>query len=255
MSHRADLHIETGNRFVPTQSRGVSCRRWWHILLRFLGSSRTPEIEHTWRDGQPEPWSLEEDRVLQCYHARNLAAARQATEMLVREGWHIGPVPYGYRPLRIRITPVGRRPRYRTRLLIEPVEASVVEMIFWWRVHYGLPVDGIVQRLTSARHPAPIRLATIEPDEWTSAVVQTILSNPKYTGYQVWGRTHNGSMVPSEHWVWSGPGAHPPVVDTEIFLAAQRLSSRVSDHPATDGHVARERRSRRSTPPTGNRHV
>jgi hypothetical protein len=56
-------------------------------------------------------------------------------------------------------------------------------------------------------------------------VVQAILGNPKYTGYQVWGRTHNRYPAPSDRWVCSGPWAHPPVIDPEIFRAAQRLST------------------------------
>lgn len=33
----------------------------------------------------------------------------------------------------VRISPQGRRPRWRTRLVIEPVEANIVRMIFPWR--------------------------------------------------------------------------------------------------------------------------
>lgn len=237
MYRRAAPHVQIGHDAVPAQGQAVSRRRWWHTLLPCRGDGRISEVEHSGQAERLEPLSLEEGRILQRYHARNLAAARRATEDLVREGWHTGCIPYGYQPQRIRIAPIGRRPRYRTRLMIEPVEASIVKMIFLWRVHDGLSLDEIVHRLNGARYPTPIRPGASEPAEWASPVVRAILGNPKYTGYQVWGRTHHGYPTPSEQWVWSGHWAHPPVIDLETFMAAQQLSPHPPRIPARDGRL------------------
>jgi hypothetical protein len=75
------------------------------------------------RDGI-ESSSHVRELVLRDYHTRNLALARTASEELVHACFNTGDVPYGYRARRVRVTPAGRRSRWRTRLLIEPVEAS-----------------------------------------------------------------------------------------------------------------------------------
>jgi hypothetical protein len=69
------------------------------------------------------PWSVRQ-RVLREYHAGNLAQARHASEEMVRAGFNTGAVPYGYRAQRVRVAPARKRPRWRTRLVIEPVEAA-----------------------------------------------------------------------------------------------------------------------------------
>lgn len=114
-------------------------------------------------------------RVLRDYHAANLAHARRTTEQLVREGWNIGPVPYGYRPHRVRVTEPARRGRHRTRLLIEPVEAATVAMIFHWRVHERLSPQTITVRLTDNHYPQPRDPITGHPQPWTVDRVTTIL--------------------------------------------------------------------------------
>jgi hypothetical protein len=221
---------------VPTHGQPSPRRRWWHVLVpshcQLLG------VKYPGQTDLYEPWSPEEKRVLQRYHAMNLAAARRATEDLVREGWHTGAVPYGYRSHRIRISPAGRRPRYRTKLLIDRKEASIVEMIFWWFVHNGQSVDEIVYRLDHAHYPAPRRAGPVTPSRWTSASVRAILGNPKYTGYQVWGRTRNGDPEPFEQWVWSRQLAHPAIIDTKIFLAAQRVSAHLSVYDGLSARAA-----------------
>jgi hypothetical protein len=163
--------------------------------------------------------------VLRAYHAENLAKARAASEELVRVGFNTGDVPYGYRAHRVRVRPPGRRPRWRTRLTVEPVEASTVRMIFVWRVEDRLPVREIQRRLGASRYPVPLDPETGEAGAWTVAIVRAILRNPKYLGRQVWGRHHHGRPTPHAQWVWSDSGAHPPVIDPDTF-AAQRAPAR-----------------------------
>ncbi len=164
-------------------------------------------------------WSTRR-RVLRAYHADNLIKARRCSEELVRAGFNTGEVPYGYRAQRVRVCPPGRRPRRRTRLRIEPVEASTVRMIFVWRGEDRLRTREILRRLTESRYPAPLDTDTGQPRVWTSAAVRAILRNPKYLGRQVWGRTHHGRRTQPEQWVWSDVWAHPPLITAEEFAAA-----------------------------------
>jgi hypothetical protein len=159
-------------------------------------------------------------RVLREYHAATLAQARRASEQWVRAGFNTGAVPYGYRAQRVQIAPAGRRARWRTRLVIEPVEAATVKMIFMWRGEDGLTIAAIRQRLLAARYPAPLDPETEQPVVWTRALVAAVLRNPKYLGRQVWGRRHHGRRASCEAWVWSPEWAHPPIVSTDEFVAA-----------------------------------
>jgi hypothetical protein len=169
------------------------------------------------------PWQLRE-RVLRDYHAANLIRARRSAEELVRAGFNTGAVPFGYRAQRVRVSPPGRRPRWRTRLVIDPVEAAAVKMIFMWRVTERASSAEIRRRLTAARYPAPLDPETGQPGAWTRAAVRAILRNPKYTGHQVWGRRHHGRRAPRTQWVWSATWAHPPLITPEEFAAANRHS-------------------------------
>lgn len=126
------------------------------------------------------PWSVRQ-RVLREYHAGNLAQARRTSEEMVRAGFNTGAVPYGYRTQRVRVAPAGRRPRWRTRLVIEPVEAED-----------GLAITAIRQRLVVARYLAPLDPETEQPGVWTRAVIRAILRKPKYTGRQVWAAATTG---------------------------------------------------------------
>lgn len=181
--------------------------------------------------GPQRSWKVRQD-VLREYHAANLAAARAASEEMVRAGFNTGDVPYGYRAHRVRVTPAGRRLRWRTRLAIEPVEASTVRMIFLWRGGDRLPLTEIRRRLTMSRYPAPLDPDTGQPGVWTLAIVRAILRNPKYLGRQVWGRTHHGKRAPRTAWVWSAVWVHPPLITAEEFAAANRHSTRIASPPS-----------------------
>src|SRR5688572_4615995 len=200
---------ESGDRIphlAATAGRQTFGQRLTAMGARLFGSATDPD------KGEAKPsWRLRQ-HVLHDYHAANLAAARTASEELVRAGFNTGDVPYGYRARRVRVTPAGRRARWRTQLMIEPVEASTVRMIFAWRGEDRLSAAEIRRRLAASRYPAPLDPETGQPVVWTVAIVRSILRNPKYLGRQVWGRTHHGKRTPRTSWVWSGVWAHPPVV-------------------------------------------
>jgi hypothetical protein len=172
-------------------------------------------------------------RVVGEYHAATLAQARRGSEELVRAGFNTGDVPYGYRAQRVQVTPASGRARWRTRLVIEPVEAATVRMIFVWRGTDRLRTKEIRRRLAAARYPAPLHPETEQPGVWTVEVVRAILRNPKYLGRQVWGRTHHGKRTPRAVWVWSDVWVHPPLITIAEFRAANRHQW-LADTPPSD---------------------
>jgi Recombinase len=206
---------------------------------RLFGSSRrrpTDRGNGPAADSSDVPWAVRQ-RLLREYHTATLAQARRGSEELVRAGFNTGAVPYGYRPRRVRISPSGRRPRWRTRLVIEPVEAIAVKLIFRWRAEAGLDTGAIRRRLIEARCPAPCDPQSGLEGVWTRAAVRAILRNPKYTGRQVWGRHHHGRRAPREVWVWSPVWAHPPIVSAEQFVAANRRTRPATAPPVTETPV------------------
>ena len=78
---------------------------------------------------------------------------------------------------------------------------------------------------------SPGLYAPPDPDRgWTLAGLYKILTNPKYTGYQVLGRTHHASPtrrveVPPDQWIWSALPTHPALVSKDMWDAAQVISA------------------------------
>jgi len=163
-------------------------------------------------------------RIIADYHAANLARARQTVEALVRDGWHVGLVPYGYRARRVRVGTPGDRPRRRVTLVVEPRDAAVVQLMFQRRARTGLSIAALVHALNIRRRSQlPVDQATGAPRPWTAARVHAILTNPVYTGRAVWGRTRHGHPLPTVEWVVSAPGAHPALVDDVTFAQAAAI--------------------------------
>jgi Recombinase len=227
-------------RWAATAGRRSLAQRVAAHGARLFGSSKPQPTD---RDDCPAarssdlPWSVRQ-RVLREYHTATLAQARFGSEEMVRAGFNIGAIPYGYRPQRIRIASVTQRARWRTRLVLEPVEAATVKMIFTWRGEDGLTIAGIHQRLISARYPTPLDPETGQPSGWSDPIIRAILRNPKYLGRQVWGRRRHGRSAPTDEWVWSPVWAHPPIISTDEFVAANSHSRLAAALPGADGPVA-----------------
>lgn len=224
-------------RWAATAGRRSLAQRLAAHGARLFGSSKRQPTD---RDSGPTtdsanvPWAVRQ-RVLREYHTATLAQARRGSEELVRAGFNTGAVPYGYRPRRVRISPSGRRPRWRTRLVIEPAEAITVKLIFRWRAEAGLDTGAIRRRLIDTGCPAPRDPETGLEGVWTRAAVRAILRNPKYTGRQVWGRHHHGRRVPREQWVWSQEWVHPPLITVAEFTAAHRHQWLADTPPTGNG--------------------
>ncbi|WP_242424911.1 recombinase family protein, partial [Frankia sp. EI5c] len=170
------------------------------------------------------PRTARQARLLAAHHAWTTERARQAQIDLVRAGYHLGPVPYGYFAVRV-LPPYGVQ-RRRVRLVIDPVPASIVAAIYRWRVDDRLSARAITTRLRGIEDLAltPVDTATGFPRPWTPAAVTRVLTNPVYTGATVWGRTVAGRPVPPEGWIIC-PHAHEPIIDGQTFHQAQQLAA------------------------------
>lgn len=155
---------------------------------------------------------------LAAHHAETTRRARQAMVEIVRAGYQIGPPPYGYRALRIRVTDPSGHSKLRAVLVPHWQTAAVVKQIFIWRADHGLTFTAIAARLNSdpRQYPAPM-----PNGRWTAKAVRRIVTNVKYTGRQVWARTIAGRPAPIEQWVTSAPKVHEPLVDERTFHRAQ----------------------------------
>ena len=153
------------------------------------------------------------------------------------EGWNLGPVPYGYLPDRVpHPNPFkAAQGHTKTRLLLDPDRAPIVVQIYTWRTVDKLGVNAIVARLNAD----PATYPPADPAAgWSLGGVSAILGNPKYTGYQVFGRRRRGRPVPAEQWHWSPAPAHPAIIDRATWDAAQAAganhgSTRDGDEPNT----------------------
>jgi DNA invertase Pin-like site-specific DNA recombinase len=175
---------------------------------------------------------------------------REAMRVQVRDqGRYLGGrPPYGY-----RLEDAGPHPnkvhagwgRRLWRLDPDPVTAPVVRWMFAHRLA-GHSTAAIALTLHRRGVPSP---AVHDHDDhtvpagttWSARTVATILSNPRYTGRQVWNRhrtDHQETLPGDKHtsttgpvrranaradWVISEKIAHPPLVSEADFVRAQQV--------------------------------
>ena len=163
------------------------------------------------------------------------------------DGYNIGGAPYGYTPERIPHPNPAKaaQGRTKTRLILDPARAPVVEQIFTWRTADKLGVTTITNRLNAdpAAYPSP------QPGGWNSTTVYALLGNPKYTGHMVYGRRRSqagAGSTPCPRTSGSGPPSqtHPAIItratwDTAQGIGAEHASSR--DDPGLASHPAARR--------------
>ena len=155
--------------------------------------------------------------------------SRRGMEESVRQGWHTGGrVPYGYalEEHRHPNPAKAREGKRKHRLILDPLRAPVVLMIFEDYCLRRLGLGEITYKLNSDlnRYPPP----AVNPNDetalektWSRSQIQAMLRNPKYTGYNVWGRHDKRPgrprLRPREQWVWSPTPTHPAIVPKELF--------------------------------------
>ncbi len=101
---------------------------------------------------------------------------------------------------------------------INKTEASWVRQMYQWLVDEGLSTNQILFRLRA--HNAPTKNGKI----WNRRSVQSILTNPAYTGKTYAFTTapgRNRFTRPQEDWI-EIPGVTPAIIDTATFKAAQK---------------------------------
>lgn len=166
--------------------------------------------------------------------------SRRGMEESVRQGWHTGGrPPYGYllqehphpNPAKAR---EGRR---KHRLILDPLRAPVVLSIFEDYCLRRLGLGELVDKLNSDPHryqPPSASSPDTHGKRWSRSQVWAILHNPKYTGYNVWGRHDKRPgrprIRPREQWVWSPAPTHPAIVSNELF---EQVELRASTNAST----------------------
>jgi len=144
-------------------------------------------------------------------------------------GYNIGTPPYGYAADRIAHPAPAKadQGRTKTRLVLDPDRAPVVEQIYTWRTVNRLSIAAIVDRLNAdlAAYPVPGGR-----DAWNKPGVTKILANPKYTGHMVFGRrrtTPGGRTRPlsADQWLWTPEPVHPVIVDRDVWELAQKTGA------------------------------
>ena len=169
-----------------------------------------------------------------------------------------GRPPYGYRLVDAGPHPhpskaaVGARLH---RLEPDPATAEVVARIFELFLA-GHGYYAIAEQLTAEAIPSPAGYDRARNPHrpgraWAKSAVRAILRNPRYTGYQVWGRQRRDEVLlnvndvaaghisrmrwnDADRWIWSTKPTHQPLVDQATYQAAQaRIATRSPHSPRT----------------------
>ena len=171
------------------------------------------------------------EEVVRARH-RTLAAMRAQT--VVQGRFLGGRPPYGY-----RLADAGPHPNRAEaawgkrlhRLDLDPVTATYVRWMFARRLE-GRSLAGIARELNDRGVLCPSREDSRRNGNraggmWSVTTVKTILSNPRYTGREVWNRRQ--AVGGTRRATVAGPAvvsaavAHPALVSEEHFLAAQQV--------------------------------
>jgi DNA invertase Pin-like site-specific DNA recombinase len=160
-----------------------------------------------------------------------------------------GRPPYGYTLIDLGPHPNPSKAadgRQLHGLAIDEQTAAVVRRIFaefvegagLFAIADGLTRDGIPSPSAHDRARNPHRSGVA----WSKGAVRTILTNPRYTGRQVWNRQRKQEVLldvddvglghvtkmswnPIDKWISSDRIVHPPIISDETFAHAQQLLS------------------------------
>ena len=167
-----------------------------------------------------------------------------------------GRPPYGY-----RLTDAGPHPnpakaadgKRLHKLEPDPETAWVVRRIF---AEYlaGRGLFAIAEGLTRDEIPSPsqhdrARNRHRTGEGWSKSAVRVIVTNPRYTGRQVWNKQRKDEILldvddvaagyetrmrwnQASSWVWSDIIAHEPLISAEDFQAAQAIMADAGRSPA-----------------------
>ncbi|MDE7219650.1 MAG: recombinase family protein [Oscillospiraceae bacterium] len=128
-------------------------------------------------------------------------------------------MPYGYR--------IEDR-----KIVVDEERAEIVRQIFHDYLA-GQSMDEIAARLN--RESVAVRIG-LENRKWIHSAISYILSNERYIGDSLWQKTYATDTLPArqvrnhgERQQYYAEATHPPIIEKEIFFAAQELKSRRSE--------------------------
>src|SRR4051794_2023426 len=183
--------------------------------------------------------------------------AAMASQTAIEGRYLGGRPPYGY-----RLADAGPHPnptkaadgKRLHRLEPDPVTAPVVGRIFaeyltgrgLFAIAERLTLDGLLSPSAQDRARNSHRTGIA----WSRSAVRVILTNPRYTGRQVWNKQRKDEVLldvddvglghqtrqrwnDKEHWIWSANPVHEALVSVEDF-------GRVQDLFAAKGHRERD---------------
>lgn len=133
----------------------------------------------------------------------------------LEEGNYLSPyAPFGY-------------DKQDKTLIVNPIEAKVVEIIFELYIEMGFGVSRIASYLTSKGITNKHGLVS-----WDKSTINKIIQNPIYIGQISWGKRSYSygddgrrisKLKDKSSWLIY-EGNHPPIIDKERFHSAQRIS-------------------------------
>lgn len=148
------------------------------------------------------------------------------------DGYHVGEPPYGYRR-----TYIDKRPT----LEICEEEATVIRMVYDMYVNQHIGSQRIADYLNSLGY------SPRKNTHFSRTTIQFYLQNEVYTGKIIYNRKHrikkrtpedkNRQVLnPVSEWIIAD-GIHPPIIDTELFKAAQALRQERTHPPSFKGII------------------
>jgi len=185
------------------------------------------------------------NRTMAAEYSRELGVKVLAgQERLARLGFKQGGTPgYGLRRMLISATGVpkqelatGERKSIATdRVILVPGpahEVQCVRNIYKMLISDKLSVHAITRALIERQ------VQYSGDSKWTPHVVDSILTQPKYAGYHVFGRTSSKLCTPTvrlpkSKWILT-PGAFESIIDRATFLAAQRILQSRTIHQSNE---------------------
>ncbi|MEU8108407.1 recombinase family protein [Nonomuraea muscovyensis] len=133
----------------------------------------------------------------------------------------------------------GRRLR---RLVPDPVTSRVVRWIYSefleGRGYLDIAEDLTLQGILSPSASDPERNKHRDQRAWSKYAVRVILTNPRYTGHQVWnkqdevlldvenvalGTTTKQRWNAKDQWIWSEQPVHDAIVSVEVYQRVQEI--------------------------------
>jgi site-specific DNA recombinase len=184
---------------------------------------------------------------------RNRIKIRVRTAMAAQaqlEGRFLGGrPPFGYQLIDVGPHPNPAKAADGKRLhqlAIDEQAAAIVRRIFGEFIA-GAGLKTIAEQLTRDGIACPSASDPVRNQHrcgiaWSASAVRVILTNPRYTGRQVWNRQRTDEVLidvndvalghtarmrwnDQDQWVWSDAIVHPPIIDEETFQQAAEVQA------------------------------